>query len=208
MGNFASSCMKAQNVDNMPKKAAPNSGAAEKLENSRVNDQDRAILDVKTRLKKLKVYVDKLNLDVNKQQEKISQYLKDKNKQRALIALKHKKFIEKELDKAMGAQVLLEETIKNIESAQMDVNIYEAMKKGDQVLSELQKQATKENFEELVDRLQDAQAQKDAEAEFFGALLNEDELQDELDKLDALIAEDVIPDAGKAIIDAPIREPI
>ena len=208
MGNFASSCMKAQNVDNMPKKAALNSGAAVKLENSRVNDQDRAILDVKTRLKKLKVYVDKLNLDVNKQQEKISQYLKDKNKQRALIALKHKKFIEKELDKAMGAQVLLEETIKNIESAQMDVNIYEAMKKGDQVLSELQKQATKENFEELVDRLQDAQAQKDAEAEFFGALLNEDELQDELDKLDALIAEDVIPDAGKAILDVPIREPI
>ena len=53
----------------------------------------------------------------------------------------------------MGAQVLLEETLKNIESAQMDVNIYEAMKMGDQVLSELQKQATKENFEELVDRL-------------------------------------------------------
>jgi ribosomal protein S8 len=54
--------------------------------------------------------------------------VKEKNKQRALIALKHKKFIEKELEKAMGAQVLLEETIKNIESAQMDVNIYEAMK--------------------------------------------------------------------------------
>ena len=107
----------------------------------------------------------------------------------------------------MGAQVLLEETIKNIESAQMDVNIFEAMKKGDQVLTELQKQATKENFEELVDRLQDAQAQKDAEAEFFGALLNEDELQDELDKLDELIAVDAIPDAGKGVIQAPEREP-
>ena len=89
----------------------------------------------------------------------------------------------------------------------MDVNIYEAMKKGDQVLTELQKQATKENFEELVDRLQDAQAQKDAEAEFFGALLNEDELQDELDKLDALIAEDAIPEAGKGVIQAPVRVP-
>ena len=82
---------------------AQNSGAAKQVEKSRVNDQDKAILDVKTRLKKLKTYVDKLNLDINKQQEKIQQYLKDKNKQRALIALKHKKFIEKELDKAMGA---------------------------------------------------------------------------------------------------------
>ena len=44
--------------------------------------------------------------------------------------------------------------------------------------------------------MQDAQAQKDAEAEFFGALLNEDELQDELDKLDALIAEEAIPESG------------
>ena len=81
----------------------------------------------------------------------------------------------------MGAQVLLEEAIKNIESAQMDVNVYEAMKKGDQVLTELQQQATKENFEELVDRIQDLQAQKDAEAEFFGRILDADELQDELD---------------------------
>ena len=48
-----------------------------------------------------------------------------------MVALKHKKFIEKELDKAMGAQVLLEDTVRNIESAQMDVNVYEAMKKGD-----------------------------------------------------------------------------
>ena len=56
----------------------------------------------------------------------------------------------------MGAQTLLEETIHNIESAQMDVNVYEAMKKGDQVLTELQKQASLENFEELVDKIQDA----------------------------------------------------
>ena len=58
----------------------------------------------------------------------------------------------------MGAQTLLEETIHNIESAQMDVNVYEAMKKGDQVLTELQKQASLENFEEIVDKIQDAQA--------------------------------------------------
>ena len=45
--------------------------------------------------------------------------------------------MEKELDKAFGAQSLLQQTISNIESAQMDVNVYEAMKKGDQVLSEL-----------------------------------------------------------------------
>ena len=33
------------------------------------------------------------------------------------------------------------------------------------------------------------------ERELFGQVLNEDELQDELDKLDAIIAEEMIPDA-------------
>ncbi len=54
-----------------------------------------------------------------------------------MIALKHKKFMEKELDKAYAAQTLMEQTIRNIESAQSDVNVYEAMKQGDKVIEEL-----------------------------------------------------------------------
>ncbi len=34
----------------------------------------------------------------------------------------------------------------------MDVNVYEAMKKGDQVISELHKQVTLQDFEELYDK--------------------------------------------------------
>ena len=113
--------------------------------------------------------------------------------------------MEKELDKAYGAQSLLQQTISNIESAQMDVNVYEAMKKGDQVLSELQKQASLEDFEEMYDRIQEQEAIKDRERELFGQVLNEDELQDELDKLDAIIAEEAIPDAADAAI-APVAK--
>ena len=58
---------------------------------------------MKARLRKLKTYTDKLNIDIEKQKEKISGYLREKNKQRALIALKHRKFMEKELDKVYGA---------------------------------------------------------------------------------------------------------
>lgn len=75
---------------------------------SRVNEQDKAILDVKARMRKLKTYSDKLGVQIEEQKAKISEYLKEKNKQRALIALKHKKFLEKEIEKAFGAQTLLE----------------------------------------------------------------------------------------------------
>ena len=87
--------------------------------------------------------------------------------------MKHKKFIEKELDKAFAAQHLLEQSIRNIESAAMDVQVYEAMKKGDQVLADLQKQATMEDFEAIYDRIQEVEQQKEMERQMFGQPLND-----------------------------------
>jgi hypothetical protein len=87
----------------------------------------------------------------------------------------------------------------------MDVNIFDAMKQGDKVIEELHKQVTLEQFEELYERHQDQQARKDMEAEMFGRVLKEDDLQDELDKLDALILEDAIPSAPTHAVEAKPR---
>ena len=43
--------------------------------------------------------------------------MKAGNKNRALVYLKKKKFIAKECEKAQGAQLMLEETLQNVESA-------------------------------------------------------------------------------------------
>src|SRR4051794_8559820 len=67
---------------------------------NRINEQDKAILDIKTRLRKLKTYVDKLRLQSQDYENKAKTYLKEKNKGRALLALKQKKFFDKELSKA------------------------------------------------------------------------------------------------------------
>ena len=113
--------------------------------------------------------------------------------------------MEKELDKAYAAQTLMEQTIRNIESAQSDVNVYEAMKQGDKVIEELQKQVTTEQFEELLERHQEQQARKDMEAEMFGQVLNEGELQDELDQLDAMILEEQLPSAAEGYVEPVAR---
>jgi len=118
---------------------------------SRVNDADKSILEIKMRLKKLKMYSDKLSLEVKGQNEKIKELLKE-SKSRAMMALKHRKFMEKQVEKSYAAQGILEQTLRNIESAQMDVNIYDAMKQGDKVIEELHKQVTLEQFEELYER--------------------------------------------------------
>ena len=107
------------------------------MQNSRINENDQAILKIKASVKKLKVYSDKLQLEAKAQDAKIKEWIKEKQKDRAVLALRIKKLKLKELEKADGAMFMLQETISNIESAQMDVNVMQAMKQGEKVLSEL-----------------------------------------------------------------------
>ena len=102
--------------------------------------------------------------------------VKDKQKQRALIALKHKKFLEKELDKADGAITMLQQTIQNIESALVDIEVMEALKQGDKVITELQSKASLEDFEALYEKHQEQKERMEMEQEMFGQMFNDDDL--------------------------------
>ena len=74
-------------------------------------------MKIKANIKKLKVYSDKLQIDAKTQDAKIKELIKDKQKERAVLALRIKKLKLKELEKADGAMFMLQETISNIESA-------------------------------------------------------------------------------------------
>lgn len=80
---------------------------------------------------------------------KIKELLKEGQKQRAVIHLKQKKFIEKEIEKATGAQLMLSQTLAGIESAMADVEIANALKQGDAVLKDLHAKVSIEDWEEL-----------------------------------------------------------
>ena len=102
---------------------------------------------------------------------------------------------------------MLETTIRNIESAAVDVEVYEALKKGDQIITELQQKASLEDFEELYEKHQENQERMKMEQELFGQVLNDEDLEDELAKLDEMIAleaAEAIPEAGSN----PLKEPL
>lgn len=94
--------------------------------------------------------------------------MKDGRKDRALIHLKKKKFAEAEIAKANGAQLMLIETLNNIESAQADIEIMKALKEGDKVLKDLQKQTSIEDWEELYEGHKENMQIHDMEVEMFG----------------------------------------
>ena len=104
----------------------------------RVSDQDKAVMDIKARQRMIRTYQEKMTNQEKDIVSKIKDLLKDGQKQRALIQLKQKKFMEKEIQKAEGAQAKLQECLMNIESTAADVEIFNALKQGDQVLKDLQ----------------------------------------------------------------------
>lgn len=58
-------------------------------------------------MRKIRTYTDKLTLQEKEVTETIKKFLAEGNKNRALIHLKKKKFVGKEIEKAQGATLML-----------------------------------------------------------------------------------------------------
>jgi hypothetical protein len=78
-----------------------------------------------------------------------------------LIYLKKKKLCVKEIEKATNANMVLQETLMNVESAKQDVDVMKAMTTGNTVLKELQKVVSMEDWEEMYENHEDNKARAD-----------------------------------------------
>ena len=103
----------------------------------RVTDQDKAVLDLKARQRKIKTYTKQLELREKETTEKVKDLLKKGERQRAMIYLKQVKFHKKEIEKAQGAQMMLQDTLNSVTSAMKDKEVFEALKHGDALIKEL-----------------------------------------------------------------------
>ena len=72
-------------------------------------------------MNKIRDYRRKIQRQSKDQEQKAKDFYRNGDKSRAVIALKHKKFMEKELDKIDGAELMLEKTVQGIEQGLMDV---------------------------------------------------------------------------------------
>lgn len=91
-----------------PKQAPPPAVPQNGSQKDRVNETDKAILDVKARQRKIRTYQDKLSLQEKDTIAKIKDLVKAGQKNRAIIILKQKKYLEKEIEKASGAYLMLQ----------------------------------------------------------------------------------------------------
>jgi len=181
------------------KKAKPN-----------VTAQDRAILDLKNQRDKLKQYQKKISTVVERETQIAKQLLQQSKKKQALLALKKKKYQEGLFDKTNNMLMNLEEMVNSIEFTQMEKEIFDRLKAGNETLKEIHKEMSIEAVEQLMEDTQEAiQYQKDVSDVLAGKLTQEDEddVLKELEEIEQRAANiPQMPNVPKEVPVADIQE--
>lgn len=159
----------------------------------RVNQNDKAILNLKATMRQMRTYQDKLQIQEKEVLGKIKDLMNNGEKSRALIQLKRKKYIGKELDKIDGAYAMMQDQLGNIESAQADVDIFKALEQGQAVVKDLQKQVSNADWDDMYAEHQEQLEQQEMDQKIFGEALDDGALDSELD---ALVAQEVAKQMG------------
>ncbi|KAJ2004414.1 ESCRT-III subunit protein snf7 [Coemansia thaxteri] len=113
-----------------------------------------------------------------------------KNKQAALAALKRKRLLETQIEKISGSRMTLEAQAMAIEAANVNLETMRAMEKGAEAMKTIHKDL---NIDKVDQTMEDIREQMDlanevsdaiSQPQLFGAELDEDELNAELDELE------------------------
>lgn len=172
-------------------------GLFSKKPKSRITEQDKAVLQLKQQRDKLKMYQKKIEMQLEKDRLIAKQLLSSGRKERAKLMLRKKKFQESLLQKTDGQLDNIDQMVHNIEFAQIEMQVVQGLKSGNEALNKLHKLLTIEDAEKIMQDTQEAVSyQQEIDEILAGGLTAEDE-EDVLNELDQLIKESM-PDAPSA----------
>ncbi|KAJ1642748.1 ESCRT-III subunit protein snf7 [Coemansia erecta] len=123
-------------------------------------------------------------------EEKIARANVTKNKRVALAALKRKKILQEQLDKMMGSRMTIETQVMAIEAANINMETFTAMKLGTEAMKNIHKKLDIDKVEDTLDDMEEQMelangvSEAISQPKLFGAELDEDELNAELEGLE------------------------
>ncbi|KAG1055360.1 hypothetical protein G6F43_002686 [Rhizopus delemar] len=164
---------------------------------NKITSQDKAILDLKVQRDKLKKYQKNLNVVINKEVEAAKLALNKGNKQKALLALRKKKYQEQLLEKTEQQLMNLEELTHSIEYALVEKQVLEGLKNGNSVLKEIHKETSIEAVEKLMDDTADAIAYQNEIDEMLHGLISADDEEEIMKELDELTEREIASELPK-----------
>jgi len=163
---------------------------------SSVTEHDKAVLQLKTSRDKIRQYQKRSEAQLLKDRELAKKLIQLHKKERALLLLRKKRFIESQLEKTDGQLENVEKMIHDLEFAKIEVKVVDSLKVGNEALKEVNKLLSIEDIETILDETKEAsEKQEEISALLCGFVaetgLTEEELEGELDALLAEESEDV-----------------
>ncbi|KAJ8702461.1 Vacuolar protein sorting-associated protein 20 [Pleurotus ostreatus] len=176
----------------------------------KVTPQDRAILDLKLQRDKLRQYQKKIQVILDREHEIAKAHLAAGQKDRAVIALRRRKYQQGLLVKTDGQLENLEQLVSTIEFSLVEVSVLHGLKQGNEVLKEIHKEMNVESVEKLLEETAEARAYQREIDEMLANTLTLDEeeaVQDELKELQALAMVEAKQEADAKLPSVPTEKP-
>ncbi|EFC46203.1 predicted protein, partial [Naegleria gruberi] len=168
---------------------------------TKVSEQDKAVLELKTQRDKIKVYQKKLQTVIQKERDVAKQLVQEGKKDLAMLALKKKKYQESLLEKTHKQLDNLQQMVDQLEFAQIEKQILDGLKQGKQALDTLQKEmGSLEDIEKLMDETREAiQYQEEVSRILSESLTPEDltDVEEDLNELEAQLLKENMPKVNK-----------
>ncbi|KAG4095933.1 hypothetical protein H8356DRAFT_1276160 [Neocallimastix lanati (nom. inval.)] len=166
--------------------------SSSKPKKSKITSQDKAILDLKIQRDKLNQYQKKIQAVLDREYEIAKINIKKGNKEKALLALKKKKYQEQLIEKVDAQLLNIEELTHSIEYAVVEKQVLDGLKNGNEILKQLNNEMSIEKVEDLMNETAEAVAYQNEISELLGGALTVEDEEDIENELAQIQQEEVI----------------